>query len=161
VMGSILDNSNLAAATLTPGWTKGGLPGGFDGGYVLAGPLQGPRAATWVETGLAPGLYDLYATWVASGNRAPNAPYPVLDDGDSLEVVKVDQRKAPQGDTADGQTWQLLGHYIITTGKMTVTLTNQANGVVVADAIRVVPTRSVDDGDLSSSLNGNWAKGGI
>jgi autotransporter-associated beta strand protein len=84
----------------------------------------------------------------------------------------VNQQVAPTGELADGWTWQLVGSYWIGSGQMTVTLSDDANGAVAADAIRIVdpPTTLYWDPDGNPTGNnittgaglggdGNWTTG--
>jgi len=78
------------------------------------------------------GSYQVYARWVAHSSHASNAPYTVAYTGGS-QTVQVNQQ------LNNGQ-WVLLGSYAFTAGTTrTVTLSNQANGPVIADAIKLVP----------------------
>jgi hypothetical protein len=75
---------------------------------------------------------------LTSSNRATNAPYAVLQGSTVLGTLAVNQRLAPADFTDAGAAWKDLGGpYQITGTSLTVRLTDQANGVVVADAVRV------------------------
>ncbi len=45
---------------------------------------------------------------------------------------------APSGDQSNGVTWQSLGTFHITSGTLAVRLSDNANGYVIADAVRIV-----------------------
>ena len=78
------------------------------------------------------------ATWTSFTNRASNAPFTVLDDTTSLGTTLVNQRLAPSGFSDAGATWQYLdGLYTISSSTLVVQLTDQANGNLNADAIRI------------------------
>lgn len=77
------------------------------------------------------GQYEVLARWTAHANRASNASYAITHTGGSTTVA-VDQRQS-------GGTWVSLGIYTLDADSE-VTLTDQADGYVIADAIRVVGT---------------------
>ena len=64
-------------------------------------------------------------------NRATNAPY-TINDVDGPTLVTVDQQ-------TDGGAWVSLGVFNFDVGSASVVLSDAANGVVIADAIRIVP----------------------
>jgi len=106
-------------------------------GYVIADairldPADGPtgNSATWSPS-LAPGSYAVYARWTAHANRASNAAYTVTHSGGDTQVA-VDQRQG-------GGAWNLLGSFTLN-AQSKVTLTDMADGYVIADAVRFVPT---------------------
>jgi hypothetical protein len=78
------------------------------------------------------GRYQVYARWTAHPNRATNATYQVHHDAGTTPVT-VNQQ-------THGAQWHLLGSFNFTQGgAYQVDLTDQANGRVIADAIRLVP----------------------
>src|SRR5262249_50812985 len=89
---------------------------------------------------LPSGTYDVFTTWVANTNRAPDAPYTISDGATALGTVAVNQKVAPAGVTSHGATWSHLGAFAISSGTLTVQLAASANGFVIADAIRLVRT---------------------
>jgi RHS repeat-associated protein len=106
-------------------------------GYVIADairldPVDGVTAnnATW-SASLASGQYQVYARWTAHPNRATDAKYTV-SHATGQATVTVDQQQA-------GGAWNLLGTFSFGAGTAQVTLTDQANGYVIADAVRFVP----------------------
>jgi RHS repeat-associated protein len=70
---------------------------------------------------------------VAAGSHASNAPFTIKHSTGSATVL-VNQR-------LNGGQWMLLGTYTFSAGTAgTVTLTDKANGTVIADAVKLVPT---------------------
>jgi RHS repeat-associated protein len=70
---------------------------------------------------------------VAAGSHASNAPFTIKHSTGSATVL-VNQR-------LNGGQWMLLGTYTFNAGTAgTVTLTDKANGTVIADAVKLVPT---------------------
>ncbi|MCG8551074.1 MAG: hypothetical protein MI799_11795, partial [Desulfobacterales bacterium] len=109
-------------------------------GYVVADAIMispmgaEPNRFIWNLSIPEAGQYEVYARWTAHPNRASDATYSVLHDGGETPVT-VNQQ-------TNGAKWNLLGTYNFTpaTGSVfKVTLTDQANGYVIADGIRLVP----------------------
>jgi RHS repeat-associated protein len=73
----------------------------------------------------------VYARWTAHSNRATDAKY-MVSHATGQATVTVDQQQA-------GGAWNLLGTFSFGAGAAQVTLTDQANGYVIADAVRFVP----------------------
>ncbi|MEX2198615.1 MAG: RHS repeat-associated core domain-containing protein [Burkholderiales bacterium] len=93
---------------------------------------MGSDIFTWTLKVPSAGTYKVYARWTQHANRATDATYTVTHAGGST-AVSVNQQ-------AGGGAWNLLGTFAFARGTAhKVTLTDQANGYVVADAIRLVP----------------------
>jgi hypothetical protein len=134
---TIIDDG--AAGFTTVGSWKVTNGQGFQSDFRSNNAGTGSRTATWTFTGLTPGTYQVSATWVAAGNRATNAPFTVLQGSTVLGTSAVNQRLAPADFTDAGAAWKNLGGpYQITGTSLTVRLTDKANGIVIADAVRVV-----------------------
>jgi len=89
----------------------------------------GSDTATWTPNIPRAGTYNVYAWWSADSNRATNAKYTVYYDAGS-DVVEVNQK------TQGGQ-WNSLGAYSFTAGTSgSVVLSDDADGLVIADAVR-------------------------
>jgi peptide/nickel transport system substrate-binding protein len=54
---------------------------------------------------VAPGQYEVAATWTEHSNRATDAPYTIFAVSGKASVP-VNQQNAPQGETFDGQVWE-------------------------------------------------------
>jgi hypothetical protein len=138
---SSLVDDNEAGYAETGAWTGAG-GGGYDGGYRFAAPSAGGAAtstATWTSTGLASGTYDVQATWVPYGNRADNAHYLIYDGNTLVKSLFINQQLMPVGSNYGGTVFQDLGKVSVTSGTLRIVLGNDADGTVVADAVRVVP----------------------
>ncbi len=99
---------------------------GYNYQYHAAG--SGSYKATWTVVVKTAGTYDVLATWQSSSLNASNASYTIRHSGGSSTVV-VDQRV---------RTWGYkLGTYYFAAGTYTITLTDNADGRVVADSIRL------------------------
>jgi RHS repeat-associated protein len=98
---------------------------------MVTAPDPQPNTATWTPNVAQAAQYEVYARWTASANRASNATYSVTHAGGTTPVT-VSQK-------ANGGTWNLLGTFNLSPGSAhKVALTDQANGFVIADAIRLV-----------------------
>jgi hypothetical protein len=81
------------------------------------------------------------------GNNAANAPFRIMTD-EVDQVVRVDQTTT---------AWQTLGQFPVTNGNVTVEMSNDANGNVIADAVSIallsplVPMLSIDDASTRKS----------
>ncbi|GAG48283.1 unnamed protein product, partial [marine sediment metagenome] len=92
--------------------------------------------------------------------RATNAPYEVFNGATSLETVPVGQQAAPDDFTDQGAVWETLGTFTITGGTLLVELSDNANGMVVADAVRIERVGDVppiiDNGETGFGASGAW-----
>jgi RHS repeat-associated protein len=115
-----------------PGPKREGYGGDVD--YQLA---NRSGAAAWTFSGLDSGTYQLAATWSPAYNRATNARYQI----GSQAPVTVNQRAHPTDFMANGARWEILGQAAVATsgGSITVSLSAGTNGIVIADAVRIVP----------------------
>jgi glucose/arabinose dehydrogenase len=138
-------------------WPISGL-GGFQGDSRFSQPGTGADVATWSFT-VSPGQYRVSATWPAHANRASNAPFTVLNGSTPLGTVALNQRVAPNDRVASGANWEDVGVFTITGSTLVVRLSDSANGIVGADAIRIerVEGRVVDDGNAGWSTVGAWS----
>jgi N-acetylmuramoyl-L-alanine amidase len=127
---AIVDNSD-GSVLLKGKWTATNTTGGFVGqDYLYRTAGDGSSSVTWPFPASA-GHFDVFARWSAGPNRATNATYQVTSNSGSSNV-SVNQR-------INGGTWQLLGSFDFQPNKnQGVSLTDKADGVVVADAIRFV-----------------------
>jgi hypothetical protein len=107
-------------------------------GYVVADAVmvvpvdQAYNYFTWNVVVPATGQYNVYVRWTSYPNRATNAEYTLNDNTGETTFVANQQQ--------NGGQWNLVGVFDFTLGvPYSVTLTDQADGFVVADAIRLVP----------------------
>jgi len=122
----------------TAGWVNLTNTAAYQLDFEYHTPGDGSGAATWSFPNLATGAYQVFAHWVPFMNRATNAPFTILDGSTPLGTVSVNEQLAPSGDLANGITWQSLGTFTTSSGMLAVRLNDNANGYVIADAIRVV-----------------------
>ncbi len=128
------------------GW-KNGISGGYTGDFRTHAKGSGTNKATWTVSGLPGGTYEVFATWVPNSKNATDAKFTV-----NGVVVTINQRLSPHSDndpnsiilnstseTGATTRWKSLGRFVAgADGKIAVILNDKANGIVVADAIRVL-----------------------
>jgi hypothetical protein len=125
----ILDNSDPAffvvgewiSATTWPQW--------YGNDYVWTREGDGTKSASW-NFEVTSGNYDIYAWWTSLNFRAPYAPYTIINNGEILGTVFVDQRFG-------GGQFNLLTSLSVEAGNLEVVLTDDESGSVVADAVKV------------------------
>ncbi len=106
-------------------------------GYVIADAVMltpvgaEPNTATWQATLPAAGNWRVYARWPAHPNRAANAVFRVQTPS-GIVPVTVNQQ-------TNSGLWQLLGIYALDAGPTSITLDDQADGYVIADAVKFEP----------------------
>jgi uncharacterized protein (DUF1800 family) len=138
---------------------------GFQGTIATAAAGRGQNQAVWTFRGLRPGLYNVSATWPAGSGQASNALFLLRNGTTTLAPVVVDQSANPSGLRDAGTVWQHLGGpYRLTDGTLTVSLSDQANGLVVADAVRIdrvgFPGQIIADGSPGFQTTGSWTRVG-
>jgi N-acetylmuramoyl-L-alanine amidase len=113
-------------------WTATNTTGGFFGAdYLFRTPGDGLSSVTWPFPNGAAGRYEVFARWSAGPNRATNANYQVVSNAGATSAL-ANQKN-------NGGSWQSLGSFDFQPGKgQGVALTDKADGVVIADAIRFV-----------------------
>jgi len=148
----ILDDGSSGYGTVGA-WTRY-TGAGYAADVEYAGSGNGSAVATWTFALPYPGSYLVSATWLPHSNRATDAPYRVYDgtvqSANLLATNRLNQRLTPGDLTVSGASWAHLGVFQLTTGTLRVTMANDANGFVIADAIRVEPI-SGSAGDLSAT----------
>src|SRR5579859_4018885 len=125
-------DDDAAGVQFTGTWATSTNGSGFVGAeyrFRVAG--SGASSVRWPFPGAAAGSFEVFARWTSGSNRASNATYTVTSS-DGTKAVSVDQRSG-------GGAWQSLGTFHFAPGGDSgVTLTDKADGVVVADAVRFV-----------------------
>jgi hypothetical protein len=133
---TIVDNS-APTVQVKGGWATTTTTGGFFGAdYLFRTAGSGAFSVTWPFPSDAAGRYEVFARWSAGPNRATNATYQITSNAGSPTNVAVNQKN-------NGGSWQSLGTFDFQPNKSQgVVLTDKADGVVVADAIRYVGPQS-------------------
>jgi len=109
------------------------IPGYYGNGFHQKAKGTGNGKATWNVAVPSSGTYQVYVRHVTSGYNASNAPFTVNYAGGSQTII-VNQR-------TNGGQWISIGNFPFTAGTAAnVTLTDNANGTVIADAVKLVAT---------------------
>jgi len=136
----ILDNRE-ATFTVTNWASWSGAPHSqsdyFGPDYQYTGAGTGLKSATWqVSSNMPAGNYRIYAQWAATSNRGTNVSYTIHHNGGPTVVGPFNQR-------LNSGTWIDLGGgtqiFPFSAGTGSVVVTDNANGIVVADAIKWQP----------------------
>jgi hypothetical protein len=142
-----------SSAGFVGSWPLSSSTSGYYGsGYRYRWAGSGSNTATWGFTTSQAGSWEVFARWTSGSNRATNAPYTVTHAKGST-TVSVNQQ-------VSGGSWQSLGVYSFGSGSYKVSLSDNANDVVIADAIRLeFVSSSVSDvvvDDSSAGFVGSW-----
>jgi len=127
----IVDNPD-GAVQIKGKWASTTTTGGFQGAdYLFRTAGDGSQTVFWPFPGTNAGKYEVFARWSAGPNRATNATYEIAHNGGS-QPVPVNQRN-------NGGSWQPLGSFDFQPNKSQgVKISDKADGVVVADAVRFI-----------------------
>lgn len=132
----VVDNESTDFIVYGSGGTESTSTNGYRGSnYYVLPAGTGEISAEWTITNLTSGRgYELQANWTSHPNRASNAQFTytfVDDSGQQVsESTTVDQRN-------NGGSWQSLGTFTAGDSSINIRVTNDANGYVIADAVRV------------------------
>ncbi|OAM52273.1 hypothetical protein A7981_01935 [Methylovorus sp. MM2] len=128
---------SITSATATGTWTASISIAGYYGTNYVSHATTASTAdnVLYSITPTATQNYRVYARWIAATTNATNATYTINPNttGSIPTTVTVDQTKS-------GGTWNYLGSYDLDiANNLTVSLSGQGNGAVIADAVRIVP----------------------
>ncbi|MEV4619162.1 exo-alpha-sialidase [Asanoa sp. NPDC049573] len=133
-----IDNGEKGFETVAGTWSAGtGVAGYYGSNYLSRAAGTGANVVRWRPALPGDGPYEVLVSYAAASNRATNAPYTVVHAG-GTDVVPVDQtvRGAPE---PRGGEWVSLGVFGFGAGiDGSVSLNDNANGFVIADAVRFV-----------------------
>jgi len=127
----VVDNPD-GAVQVKGKWSATNTTGGFQGSdYLFRVAGDGNSSVFWPFPGGDAGRYEVFARWSSGPNRATNATYEVTHNA-GAQPVAVNQKN-------NGGAWQSLGSFDFQPNKnQGVKITDKADGVVVADAVRFV-----------------------
>jgi lipoprotein-anchoring transpeptidase ErfK/SrfK len=129
----LVENSTSPFVQVTGPWTSTPADSGSGGSeYLTRPPSAGDATVFWpFPSTTSAGQYEVFARWTSGPDRASNALYWVSSESGTQAVTQNQQ--------ANGGSWQSLGSFAFAPGKHEgVTLSDRADGVVVADAVRWV-----------------------
>ncbi len=128
---------NGAAGNTRTGIWQLGTRGREGDVHVASKATSATAVSRWTFTSLPPGQYRIYMSWTGDGLNATNAPVSITAGSQNFGTSVHNQRVASAGYTADGTNWFRVRTVTITGNSLTVSLSNLANGKVVADAVRI------------------------
>ncbi|WLQ11864.1 hypothetical protein O5O45_19225 [Hahella aquimaris] len=153
----IVDNHDSGVTTVGA-WSASSFSSvrhGADYQYAPAG--SGGKSFTWKLPVSKAGVYKVYAYWNAGDSRASNATYSLQTSAGAQSITANQQQ---------GGGWGLLGSYSLNSAAA-ITLSDNANGYVIADAIKlewvgstVTPDPApltVDNSDAAATQTGGWS----
>ncbi|PTM60037.1 N-acetylmuramoyl-L-alanine amidase [Desmospora activa] len=150
----VIDNADQGATAITGTWnTSSNVQGYWGTNYRTRSAGSGANTFTWKFTPGKTGVYRI-STWYPSGSdRATNAPFTVTYDGGSY-TQRINQKQ-------NGGRWVEVGVFPFQAGQEgRVRLTDNADGYVIADAVRFewVPNMTISDNDDAgnTATGDNW-----
>lgn len=132
----IVDNGQAGFVAYGPEVTNSTASRGYVGDDYVAMPAgTGENSATWSFDDVASGReHRLSANWTSHSNRATNAAYQLQYE--SVDGV-LEERKFIVDQTSGGGNWQTLGTFTPGSSQVSVSLLNDADGYVIADAVKL------------------------
>jgi hypothetical protein len=134
-----LDNSATQGFQVVAGtWAAGtGVAGYYGANYLSHAAGTGTSVVRWRPVVPGDGQYEVRVSYTTASNRATNAPYTVTHLG-GTDTVAVNQKVRGTPDLRGGE-WASLGVFTFAAGlDSTVELSDNADGFVVADAIKLI-----------------------
>ncbi|WP_405104077.1 DNRLRE domain-containing protein [Micromonospora sp. NBC_01412] len=134
----LVDNSDFNNTTATGTWTTANTATGKYGtNYATAPAGTGTNTFTWQLNVPQSGTYEVFAQYPQVTGAATDATYTISHgNGDTTKTVNQ---------STNAGAWVRLGSYSFTEGNThNVSLSDQATGTVVADAIKLVRDNSTD-----------------
>jgi hypothetical protein len=131
-----VDNEHAEFYVLSGSWNSRNHPDAYEGTTRFTSPGTGSNKVAWrVDGVVVPGTYEVY-TWKFehdySSSMATNAHYKVRDKDSTSDWILVDQ-------STPGNEWKLLGTFEFDDRfSQGVMLTDEADGYVIADAMRLI-----------------------
>lgn len=131
VSGIVVDNED---AKLVGEWLRSTSIGPYVAGDYLHdnNAEQGKKSVTFTPKLPQAGKYDVYLIWSANANRATNVPVEIVHAQGTTKVT-VNQKKS------GGWHKVFTGNFAAGTGGSVTIRNDNADGFVIADAVRFVP----------------------
>lgn len=155
-MEIIADNGQAGFVAYGPEVNNSTSSSGYIGeDYVTMPAGTGENSSTWSFDNLSPGIeYRLSANWTSHPNRATNATYQIQYE---TQDGNLDERQYTVDQTSGGGKWHVLGAFIPGSSQLTVSLLNDANGYVIADALKIEGApETVDPIKIESDQNRSY-----
>ena len=104
-------------------------PGYYGLNYHAGSSGTGLKNGTYTLDVPHSGVWKVYAWWSSHTSRATNTPY-TINHAEGSTTVRVNQM-------IDGGQWNSLGQYTFEQGPTTIVISDDADGWVIADAVRL------------------------
>ncbi len=125
------DDADTTAFNTAGTWAQStSIPGYYNVGYKTAPPGTGSATTTWTLSLPTSGTYNVSCYYTQSSNRASNAPFILINNGQEIARVAVNQQK-------NGGFFFSIGSYSLTKGMFEIIMTNGGDGYSIADAVKV------------------------
>ena len=134
----LVDNSDFNNTTATGSWPTATIAADKHGpDYAIHAPGTGANTFTWGLNVPQDGTYEVFVRYPTVSGAATDARYTVTHNGAST-VRTVNQ-------SANAGTWVSLGSFAFDEGNgHRIELSDQANGTVLADAVKLVRDNAAD-----------------
>ncbi len=127
----VIDNESSEFQVVSGDWESANSVEGCHGqDHLQIAAGTGDAKVQWTPRITRGGTYEVFTRWVDGSEHATNARF-TIETLDGVKSEVVDQ-------TQGGGKWHRLGVYDFAPGEAKITLTDDADGVVIADAIRLV-----------------------
>jgi hypothetical protein len=135
-----IGDTHAGFSTTGTGWVT--TANGFLGERMqLYSGTAGTATASWNATSVPAGWYSIGADWNFQPNTNTTAAvYQIYDGSTLVKTLTVNQQNTPAGKVNGGAIFQSLGTFNITSGTISIVVSSQAVGDLVADAILVTPS---------------------
>jgi ABC-type polysaccharide/polyol phosphate transport system ATPase subunit len=134
----IIDDGTPGYADTGLGWRTSVGPGAYGEAMRWSPVGSGTNKAIWSFADLPPGTYEVQLCWFPHPNFATNAPFEVYVGDTLVRSVRVNQQEDPVGSRLGNSHTTSVTQFRVTGGTVRVVLSNDADGWVVADAIRLL-----------------------
>lgn len=138
----LVDNNEAGWQVVSGTWATSatGVQGAYSANYRHHPAGTGDAVVAWTPVVPVDGTYEIQASVLPFSNRATNAPYTVVSAGTS-RTVTLNQQLQGEWDVR-GTYWLSLGEFALGRGLQTsISLSDDADGYVAADAIRLIRKR--------------------
>lgn len=137
----VVDNAQLGWQLVSGTWgtSAAGTQGAWNSNYRHHARGTGSSVVRWRPVVPHTGRYEIQSSILPFSNRATNAPFTVHYGDGTSTTVRINQQVAGEWDPR-GTQWQSLGEFDLIGGiSASVELSDDADGFVAADAIRILP----------------------
>ena len=148
--------------SLSEGWALS-LGHGLNGVQKSIAGGIGEKTASWRFRDLPVDSYEVFVSWeVPAGMTgvSTNTPIAVIGGAQGVATLDLNQSVNPAGPIEADRPWESLGVFAVTDGVLDIQMSNDTDGIVIADAVRIVPKQDayagvrIDGPDESRSMRG-------